>query len=200
MKNFFFPAGIVLLGFTLQAQTSHTVLVSSNSFTPADLTVQVGDTVIWTNTGGFHNVSTDPYPENPEAFGNELSADAWTFTHIFTLQGINLYQCDVHSGSMQGSVTVEDPTLSANYPDENAAISIFPNPATDILKWNLNDFQLPADTYFTLFDLTGKKVAQFKMNNNSFIDISYLTQGIYHYEIKAGIEQIQTGKLLFQTR
>jgi len=46
--------------------------VSSNVFTPADITVFVGETVQWNNVGGFHNVNGTlaTYPNNPEGFGN----------------------------------------------------------------------------------------------------------------------------------
>ena len=37
----------------------HTVSVSSNVFTPKDLTITQGDTVTWTNTDGMHNVRFD---------------------------------------------------------------------------------------------------------------------------------------------
>jgi plastocyanin len=35
------------------------VLASDFVFTPANLTVRAGTTVMWTNTGGFHNVTAD---------------------------------------------------------------------------------------------------------------------------------------------
>lgn len=40
-------------------QTVYTVEVKSFSFTPAELTIKVGDTVKWTNILGFHNVVAD---------------------------------------------------------------------------------------------------------------------------------------------
>lgn len=94
----------------LQAQ-DHTITVSNNVFTPENLTVQVGETVQWTNTQGFHNVNggTDVYPSNPEGFDNgTASSDAWTFEHTFTIPGTYTYQCDPHAGvGMIGSITVE---------------------------------------------------------------------------------------------
>ncbi len=43
--------------FAAIGQTSHTVAVTSNKFTPAEITINTGDTVIWTNTQGNHNVN-----------------------------------------------------------------------------------------------------------------------------------------------
>jgi len=200
MKKLFLPLTLIFLATTIRAQTTHNVAVNNLSFNPADLTIQVGDIVVWTNVAGFHNVDTDPFPDNPESFGNEASSSQWTFTHVFTIPGAYLYHCEIHPGPMLGSINVVDPTLNVNTADKKDVINIYPNPAIDMIRWTFNDGQLPADTYFTLFDLTGKTVAQFKMNNNSFSDISHLNTGIYHYEIKEGVQQIQTGKLLIQSR
>ncbi len=89
----------------------HIVEVSSNVFTPADITIQVDESVRWINTGGFHNVngSTNTYPDNPEGFDNGPASDeAWIFDFTFTIPGVYDYQCDPHVGlGMVGTVTVE---------------------------------------------------------------------------------------------
>lgn len=81
-----------------------------NTFTPADITVNVGDKVTWLNAGGFHNINgtQDAYPDNPASFGNgDPSADAWTFEHTFTVPGLYDYRCDPHVNfGMVGTVTV----------------------------------------------------------------------------------------------
>lgn len=96
----------------------YTVEVSSNLFTPADITIQVDESVRWINTGGFHNVngSTTTYPDNPEGFtSGAASGAAWVFDHTFTIPGVYDYQCDPHVGfGMVGTVTVEgdvDPVI-----------------------------------------------------------------------------------------
>ena len=92
-------------------QSSHTVDVTNNVFTPAQITITTGDTVIWTNSEGFHNVNgtQTTYPSNPESFGNGTGA-GWTYSHVFTIPGTYDYQCDPHVGlGMVGQVIVEDP-------------------------------------------------------------------------------------------
>jgi len=96
-------------------QTSHLVDVSSNIFTPDQLTIAVGDTVIWTNSGGFHNVNGTQasYPSNPESFGNTTGTD-WMFNHIFTSPGTYNYHCDPHVGlGMTGQVVVQESMAGA---------------------------------------------------------------------------------------
>ena len=41
------------------SQTLYVVTLTNNVFTPANLTVTVGDTVRWINEQGFHNVVAD---------------------------------------------------------------------------------------------------------------------------------------------
>jgi predicted lipoprotein with Yx(FWY)xxD motif/plastocyanin len=94
--------------FAAIGQTSHTVDVTNNKFTPAEITINIGDTVIWTNSEGNHNVngSQSTYPSNPESFGNEVGS-GWVFSHVFTLSGTYSYQCDPHVRSqMFGKVIV----------------------------------------------------------------------------------------------
>ncbi|MFK7773184.1 MAG: plastocyanin/azurin family copper-binding protein [Saprospiraceae bacterium] len=82
--------------------------VGNTGFSPTDLTITVGQTVQWVNTGGSHNVNgtTATYPNNPESFGNSIGA-GWTFDHTFMTAGSYDYQCDPHVGlGMSGTITV----------------------------------------------------------------------------------------------
>ena len=89
--------------------TNHSVTTVGNTFSPANITINQGDTVTWTNGGGFHNVNAtlSTYPNNPEGFGNSVSSSSWTFQHIFTIVGTYNYQCDPHTSmGMVGTVVV----------------------------------------------------------------------------------------------
>lgn len=90
--------------------TVHNVTVSSNQFAPSSLSITVGDTVLWTNTGGTHNVNgtTATFAGNPASFGNGSAAPApWTYQYQFTVPGTYDYQCDPHAaGGMTGQITV----------------------------------------------------------------------------------------------
>ncbi|MCB0638964.1 MAG: lamin tail domain-containing protein, partial [Lewinella sp.] len=112
--RFFTLSLLLLISAWAVAQTNHQVTASGLTFSPADLVIEAGDTVTWTNAGGFHNVngSQATYPDNPEGFSSgAASSDAWTFQHVFTLPGTYGYQCDIHVGAnMVGSVTVNDAT------------------------------------------------------------------------------------------
>ena len=103
-----------ILSCTLLA-TNHNVTTVGNTFSPANITINQGDTVTWTNGGGFHNVNATQttYPNNPEGFGNSVSSSSWTFQHIFTIPGTYDYQCDPHTAmGMVGTVIVNSVSLT----------------------------------------------------------------------------------------
>jgi plastocyanin len=108
----------LLFGGTAVAQTTHTVTVTSNEFTPANLTIEAGDTVLWDNVSGIHNVNgaAASYPSNPEEFGNDLASAPWTYSFTFTTPGTYGYHCDAHGApgvGMFGAITVEPATTDS---------------------------------------------------------------------------------------
>ena len=102
------------------ASADATVIVSNNIFTPADITIEVGETVEWQNTEGTHNVNGNQttFPSNPASFYSGVpSADAWSFRYKFDVAGVYQYQCDLHGASgMKGTVTVKMPIITEPFP------------------------------------------------------------------------------------
>ena len=119
---------------------------SGNVFVPADITINVGETLIWGNAGGNHNVngSLAVFPDNPEGFSNgPASGDAWTFEHTFTIPGVYDYRCDPHfTLGMTGTVTVVgEPVLTY--------------PMYDIATITTNDSDGVADSLNILASIVG---------------------------------------------
>ncbi len=112
------------------------VTANSNFFSPADITIEVGETVQWDNNGGTHNVngSTATYPGNPESFDNgSASSAAWTFSHTFNTAGTYDYRCDPHFGlGMFGTITVQAAPAAA---DLVITEIMYNNPGTDDFEY-----------------------------------------------------------------
>ena len=72
-------------------------------FNPEDLTINVGDTVTWTNNDGMGHTATST--DGPASFdsGNIATGATWSFT--FTEAGTYDYKCNYHS-SMTATITV----------------------------------------------------------------------------------------------
>lgn len=96
------------------------VEVSSNQFTPKDITIDVGQTIRWENKGGTHNVNGNlaTFPSNPEGFSSGSPSSAnWTFDFTFEIPGVYNYQCDPHASlGMTGTVTVLEEVVVDPYP------------------------------------------------------------------------------------
>jgi plastocyanin len=96
----------------------HVILASDFQFTPARLTVRVGDTVTWRNTGGFHNVTavdgTFRCAEGCDDTGGDGDPSSldWRFSRTFTAPGEVGYFCWVHGGpggaGMSGVIVVAE--------------------------------------------------------------------------------------------
>lgn len=106
----FVALGLLLSTFVASAAT-HVVQVTNNVFTPNDLTIEVGDTVQWVNTQGFHDVVAD------DGSFNNFPGTGWTFEHTFNDVGEFFYYCSVHSLPgrpltifMNGRINVVDST------------------------------------------------------------------------------------------
>ncbi len=100
---------ILALAFFLAASAraaTHNITVGPDTaFHPDTLTIAVGDTVVWTNAGGTHDLRADD-----NSFSRGVSGAAWTFTQTFNAAGTVGYHCTVHGGpgiGMFGTITVQ---------------------------------------------------------------------------------------------
>ena len=86
----------------------------NNTFSPSNLTIEVGDTVTFVNTGGLHNVEADDgsfrCAEGCDGQGGNgnPSSSAWSATVTFNNPGTVDYFCEVHVGfGMTGTIVVQ---------------------------------------------------------------------------------------------
>lgn len=86
-------AGILILASMSAAHAAtHQVRVFSFGFDPRTVNVQPGDTVVWSNSGGSHNVVADD-----GSFTNGgVSSSPWTFSRVFNSPGDVGYYCAPH--------------------------------------------------------------------------------------------------------
>jgi plastocyanin len=113
----------------------YTVEVTNNVFTPDTLVINVGETVEWLCTEGFHNVNGTlaTYPDNPEGFGNGAPQNApWSYSYTFNVPGEYDYQCDPHRLlGMLGHIVVQDVRI----PDIVITEIMYNDPGADTLEF-----------------------------------------------------------------
>ena len=82
--------------------TSHTVVIEAVRFEPQELTVKVGDTIVWINH--------DPFPHTATAVGKQFDSHeiaagvSWKYTA--RKAGVFAYKCSLHP-TMVGTLHVE---------------------------------------------------------------------------------------------
>ena len=127
LTSYIMAAVVMVFSYTATSQTSHSVIINSvnNSFTPSSLTINIGDTVVWSNDGGFHNVNGDlsTFSSNPDGTIFSGSANnSWSvYEWVCTTAGSYDYQCDPHAG--MGMVG----TIIANLTPTNSIYDIVSN-------------------------------------------------------------------------
>lgn len=96
--------------------TTFSVAVGANggfSYSPSQLTIQVGDTVTWTNDSGTpHNVTADDGSFRcangcDDTGGHGSPTSSWTASRTFHDAGVIHYHCEVHGFAMAGTITVQ---------------------------------------------------------------------------------------------
>lgn len=99
----------VLLAVPASAADQSVSATLTNSFEPAEVTIDVGEKVTWHNEGGFHNVHfEDGSFEDPAS----PSLNWTTVERTFDTPGTFRYYCEQHGGpdgvGMSGTVAVRD--------------------------------------------------------------------------------------------
>ena len=103
----------LFMAFCLLGQThadTHTVNAGGFYYSPSTITITIGDTVVWINDGGTHDVNgavnaqTGQAYNNPESFNSNATstAGAEIYTHVFTVPGTYNYDCSVGNHAAQG--------------------------------------------------------------------------------------------------
>ena len=191
------------ISISLLAQTSHNVVVASNSFTPSALTIEEGDTVIWTNTSGSHNVNgtITTFPSNPDSFGSGAPSSGWTYSYVFTMAGDYTYRCDPHAGGgMTATIAVSESSVSINESKIENGMNVYPNPFTSYLTVALNKELINDNSSieFILYDLLGNQVHSITNVTSELtkIETNQLSNGIYIFSFKSNGKTLRTGKLI----
>jgi plastocyanin len=79
-----------------------TVIIDNFAFSPATVTIQVGDTVTWSNMDDTAHTAT----ADDASWDSGNLAPGATFPHTFTQAGTFTYHCEIHP-TMTGTVVVE---------------------------------------------------------------------------------------------
>jgi len=116
---------------------SHTISAGNFYYTPSNLNINVGDTVIWTNNIGFHDVNGDVNSQTGSSFGNPVSfylppvqGPATIGSYVFNTPGTYFYDCSIGNHAANGMIgtIVVNELLGCT---DSSACNYDPNATTD---------------------------------------------------------------------
>ena len=209
MKNFITLFTILTVFLNYSAQTTHTINAGSYYYNPGSLNINIGDSVVWINDGGFHDVNGDinsvngqPY-NNPETFDSPSTnvTGAVIFSYKFTVAGTYNYDCSVGShaaNGMIGTVIVEDNTTNI---DESFSSFSYVTHNINSNTINLNFIISENKASVELYNIEGKLIQTNSIitksgENNHILTLNKpLGKGIYIVSLNHG-QQIITKKLI----
>ena len=203
----------ILISFILfksiSAQTTHTVNSGSYYYNPSSLIISLGDSVIWINDGGFHDVNGNINSITGQSFNNPVAFDspptstvgAVIFSYKFTVIGTYEYDCSIGShaaNGMVGTVIVQDNSTGVS--ESLSSILL----ATHNYKSNTINIELTNNAinpHLELYNIEGKLIQSLEIEtkfgeNNYEIPINNpLNKGVYIVVISDN-EQRNSKKLI----
>ena len=175
---------LLLTANLIYSQTTHQYTWGMSS-TNQQITINAGDTVVWTWGGGTHNLRSTGGVESFDS--GYFNGPGPTFSYTFNTPGVTTYICDPHPNSMYGAVTV---TGTASVQEESKFnFRISPNPASNIINLSFDNI-VNEDITIEIYDLLGRmnrSVISNIKNGTINLDISDLSRGIYIAKVKSGV-------------
>ena len=173
--------GITLLLLIAFRSYSAVVVINQSgmSFSPSNVSVNVGDVIRWVWSGGDHTTTSTTIPVGAQSWDSPLTSSNTTFEYTVTVAGTYSYFCSIHGAGMSGSFTASG-SSGVNELDLSKDFSIFPNPAKDFISIKTSDHG-----EILLSDVLGKSIKRNKLTELTLLDDSYrlelsdLASGIY---------------------
>lgn len=201
MKKLIFSVFLSILGITSYA-TIWTITNSGFTFSPASITITLGDSVNF-NLGSIHDAvevdqaTWDANGATPLSGGFATPLGGGMVLPDKLSVGTHYYVCTVHVGSsgMKGIITVQNPTnIIVNEFDNN--FSFYPNPVKAELFYNLNVPETQ-ETYLRILNNTGQEVMGMEVKNGAnHIDLTKLNSGLYYVILISDRKQIYRSKII----
>ncbi len=149
---------LTVIGFSSKAAL-HTVTVQDFQFSPADMTVNIGDTINWLWMNGSHTTTSMSVPEGASSWNSEINSIATAFSYVVMTAGTYSYNCTIHPTQMTGTFTVVSTTGTspvASTPIFSASSSLLASE----LQVNYS-LPIPASVTIDLYNITGVRVKNF---------------------------------------
>jgi len=191
MKKIYSVLLLSILAISMKA-TSYTVTISGFSYSPATLTVSVGDVVTIAASGShpLAEVSQTTWNANGTAtlstgFGTKTSSYTFTITSASDIY----YVCTNHvTMGMKGMITVSSVGVKEQA-NQISGISVFPNPAKNQFSVKFNSSE-NGNVIVKLYSICGQEIESLTVNKEFFVGTTTLNFDLQNH-IPAGVYFVQ---------
>lgn len=202
MKTKFLLLAILVFLSLTSFSKSWTITNSGTTFTPATITINLGDSVNF-SLSSMHNsveVSQSTWDANgntplpgflvPYGGGMVLPAQLTVGTHY--------YVCEPHAYlGMKGTIVVQNP-VGITEILQKTDVTVYPNPSTGRFQLSISGSQLPGNSSLVVYNLLGDKVYQSEILTPIIsVDLTSSAKGIYLFNIVDG-QNIITKRVIKQ--
>ena len=193
-KIYLLLVSALTMAFSVQGAT-HNVGVIDNVFTPDNMIVNVGDTIIWSWQEGNHTTTSTNIPVGATQWDANINQNNPVYMYVVTMQGEYDYQCTFHAlmGMVAHFTAMEASAISEN--PAGISLNVNANPLTRHLKIDL-DTRHSGLMELSLNDITGRQVKLLASANQSAgehhyeYDVADLPRGMYL--LKVSLENNET--------
>lgn len=183
---FLFVSGMIM-NMTAGAVTHMVQVGGTVHFDPPSFNANIGDTVIWSLSGGIgsHTVTSVNIPVGAVAFNQALHSVIPSFNYVITKSGQYNYQCNLHPTNT-AQFLVSGVGLSDQKPVEHFSVHCDGHHVQvqfEIFK--------PISVELLLSDLTGRTIKAISLNGlmpgkqEERVEVALLPRGIYFVLIRA---------------
>lgn len=175
-----------LINQQFNAQKTYRIYVSSSGFNPDNLTINIGDTVIWQWALGTHTTTSDDQTSS-EAWDANLNVIQWFFQKTFNTTGTYSYHCRIDTNE-SGLITVVDPVpveltyFNAKYVEDFVLLEWETASEANNLGFNIERKKDNAGWSKIAF-VQGKGTSS-SSQKYSYKDTDKLESGVYYYRLK----------------
>jgi len=184
MKKIFTFLFILLFHLSATRATIVEVDVTDYNFAPADFSINVGDTVMWSWTAGIHTTSSTSVPAGAISWNAPIDGSNPMFMYAVTVPGVYSYQCNIH---FQMGMVAQFTAVNTTGIKENGRGTYFhvaANSSTEELKVDVNTVK-SGQLNLQVYNIIGKRIKVLAsvqqsagLHQYSF-DVSDLAKGIY---------------------
>jgi plastocyanin len=207
MKKFLLFTIVLASSMGVGFAAKHTVSNAGTTFSPATLTIEVGEDVEFV-LGSSHN-AVEVTKETWDANGSTAKSGGFSVPYgggevVFATAGTYYYVCQPHAAlGMKGTIIVQESTAISTVSDNISTFNVFPDPASDhiTVSYTLNS---SAFVTIRIFNTVGVEVASILKESqgpgqyqNTYSLNKDLAPGLYFVRINSE-NQSYTNKLFLK--